>query len=110
MKRDEPVVFNIDRDRLFKWLFIWLLVIAVALVFLDAFISEFEWVSIGAAQRLFNITREDAIPNFYSSSLLLAVGTVLLLITLDCHAAWTRPGHRASSYLARPARPSGSPQ
>ena len=48
--------------------------------------SESGWVSIGAARRLFNITREDAIPNFFSSVQLLAVGAVLLLITLVVRA------------------------
>ena len=96
MKRDEPAVFNIDRDRLFKWLFVWLLVIAVALVLLDAFVSEFEWVDIGAAQRLVNITREDSIPNFYSSYLLLAVGTVLLLITLTVRRRTRGSGSRVA--------------
>ena len=49
---------------------------------LDAFMSEFGLVDIGATQRLFNITREDGIPNFFSSIQLLSVGVVLLFIAL----------------------------
>ena len=45
-------------------------------------VSEFEWIPIGAAQRLFNITREDSIPNFFSSVQMLVVATVVLLIAL----------------------------
>lgn len=76
------MVIRIDQARLFKWLFIGLLAIEIAIVLLDAFISEFDWIDIGAAQRLVNITREDGIPNFFSSFQALAVGFVLLLITL----------------------------
>jgi len=53
-----------------------------AIVLLDAFIVDLEWVSNGAAQGLFNITLEDGIPNFFSSFQFLAVGFVLLLIRL----------------------------
>ena len=82
MSQEPPVVIEIDRDRLFRWLFSGLLAIAIALVLLDAAISEFDWISIGAAQRLFNITREDGIPNFFSTFQMLGVGVVVLLITL----------------------------
>ena len=54
----------------------------LAIVLCDALISEYGWISIGAAQRLFNITREDGIPNFFSSFQMLTVGAVILLITL----------------------------
>ena len=37
---------------------------------------------IGAARRFFNITREDGFANFFSSIHLLAVGVVLVLVTL----------------------------
>ena len=76
------MVIRIDQDRLFRWLFGGLLTTAVAIVLLDAFINEYEWVSIGAARRFFNITREDGFANFFSSIQLLAVGVVLVLITL----------------------------
>jgi len=49
---------------------------------LDALVTELGWIPIGAARRFFNITREDGIPNFFSSFQMLSVGVVLLLITL----------------------------
>ena len=76
------MLIKIDHDRLFRWLFAGLLIAEVAIVILDAFISESGWVSIGAARRLFNITREDGVANFFSTFQALAVGAVLLLITV----------------------------
>ena len=54
----------------------------IAIVMFDALVTELGWVPIGAVQRFFNITREDGLPNFFSSFQMLAVATVLLLITL----------------------------
>ena len=76
------MLIRIDHDQLFLWLFAALLAIEVAIVLLDAFVSESGWVSIGAARRLFNITREDGVGNFFSTFLALAVGAVLLLIAV----------------------------
>ena len=76
------MLIRVDRDRLFLWLFAGLLIVEVAIVFLDAFISESGWVSIGAARRLFNITREDGVANFFSAFQALAVGVILLLIAI----------------------------
>ena len=80
------MIINVDQDRMFKWLVITLVTIEVALVLLDALISEYRLTDIGAARRLFNITREDGVPNFFSSFQLLAVGIVLLLITIGVRA------------------------
>ena len=82
MSGDVPVSIQLDRDRLFRWLFAGLILIEVLIVLLDAFISEFDYVTIGAARRFFNITREDGIANFFSSFQMLVTGGVLLLITL----------------------------
>ena len=76
------MVLRIDRDSFFKWLFGTLIAVELGTVVLDALISEFEWIPIGAAQRLFNITREDSFANFFSSVQMLAVATVVLLIAL----------------------------
>ena len=95
MRQESPAVIEINQDRLFRWLFSGLLTTAVAIVLLDAVLSEFEWVSIGAAQRLFNITREDGIPNFFSSFQLLAVGVVLLMITIVVQRQSRGQGSRA---------------
>ena len=64
----------------------------LAIVMLDALITELGWVSIGAVQSLFNITREDWVGNFFSSFQMLAVGAVGLLVNLV--AAWVL--HRSS--------------
>ena len=45
------MLIKIDRDRLFRWLFAGLLIAELAIVLLDALISESGWVSIGAARR-----------------------------------------------------------
>ena len=82
MSEESPVVIRFDQARLFQWLFPTLLAVAAFIVLLDALISEFEWVSIGAAQRFLNITREDGIANFFSSFQMLAVGFVLVMITV----------------------------
>lgn len=76
------MLINIDNERMLKRLIIALVAIEFALVLLDAVISEYRLTDIGAGRRLFNITREDGIPNFFSSFLLLGVGAVLLLITI----------------------------
>ena len=94
MRNNSPAVIRVDRERLFRWLFGGLVATEVAIVLLDAFISEFEWVSIGAAQRLFNITREDGLANFFSSFQMLAVGFVLLLITLVVRSRSREPRSR----------------
>ena len=82
MSQNEPAVIQVPENRAFDRLVVVLIGLAAAIVLLDAFIVDLEWVSNGAAQRLFNITREDGIPNFFSSFQFLAVGFVLLLITL----------------------------
>ena len=76
------MLIRLDRDRLFRWLFAGILIAEVAIVLLDALISESGWVSIGAARRLFNITREDGVANFFSSFQALAVAGILLVITM----------------------------
>ena len=82
MPQNSRIVIGIERELLFGWLFAVLLGTAVAIVLLDAFIAEFDLVPIGAVQRLFNITREDSIGNFFSAFQMLAVGFAVLLITL----------------------------
>ena len=64
------------------WLIPGLVTVEIAIVMLDALVSELGWIPIGAARRLFNITREDGVANFFSSFQMLAVAAVLLLITL----------------------------
>ena len=76
------MAIRIDQDRLFRWLFGGLLLAEVTIVLLDAFVNEYRLAPIGAARRLFNITREDGLANFFSSFQMLGVGAVLMLITM----------------------------
>ncbi len=94
MIQSQPTLLRIDHDLLFRWLLVVLLAIEVAIVLLDAFISEFGAIPIGAARRLFNITREDGIPNFFSSFQVLTVGVVLVVITLVVRAQPRRLGSK----------------
>ena len=55
------------------WLIPGLVTVEIAIVMLDALVTELGWVPIGAARRLFNITREDGVANFFSSFQMLAV-------------------------------------
>ena len=82
MCQDAVVEIKIDPDRLLWWLIPGLVTVELAIVMMDALISELGWVSVGAVQRFFNITREDGLANFFSSFQMLGVGVVLVLITL----------------------------
>ena len=75
-------LIKIDQDKMLWWLIPGLLTVEIAILMLDALVTELGRISIGAARRFFNITREDGIPNFFSSFQMLSVGVVLLLITL----------------------------
>ena len=96
------MLINIDRGRMLKGIIIALVAIEVALVILDAVVSEYRLTDIGAGRRLFNITREDGVPNFFSSFLLLGVGGILLLVTMvvrglgsNSKVVWGWGGHWA---------------
>ena len=45
------------------WLITGLVTAEIAIVMLDALVTELGWVPIGAARRFFNITREDGVAN-----------------------------------------------
>jgi len=75
-------LIKIDQDKMLWWLIPGLLTVEIAILMLDALVTELGWIPIGAARRFFNITREDGILNFFSSFQMLSVGVVLLLITL----------------------------
>ena len=76
------MLINIDRDKMLWWLIPGLATAEIAIVMLDAVVTELGWIPIGAARRFFNITREEGMPNFFSSFQMLSVGVILLLITL----------------------------
>ena len=76
------MILRINTKSLYRWLFGILISVEIGLVALDALVSEYDLISIGAAQRLVNITREDGIPNFFSSFQMVLVATVVLMIAL----------------------------
>ena len=76
------MLIMIDQDKMLWWLIPGLVTAEIAIVMLDALVTELGWIPVGAVRRFFNITREDGIPNFFSSFQMLGVGVVLLLITL----------------------------
>jgi hypothetical protein len=90
----DPVV--VASSRVVRSLGIALAGIALLLVFLDATVNYAEWASSGAIQRLFNITREDGLANWFQSTQTLMVGGVLWLIVLHTRGRgderWTRRG------------------
>jgi hypothetical protein len=54
--------------------------IIVFLALSDIFINHYEWVDSDPIQRLVNITRDDGLPNWFSSIQLLAVSVILWMI------------------------------
>lgn len=90
---DEPVIRSGQAIRR-----LWALLVGfeLLLVFLDATVNYGEGASSGAIQRLFNITREDALANWFQSAQTLAAAGVLWLIALQTRgesgALWTRRG------------------
>ena len=76
------MVIKIDQNQMLWWLITGLVAAEIAIVMLDALVTELGWIPIGAVRRFFNITREDGVANFFSSFQMLAVAAVLLLITL----------------------------
>jgi len=77
---------TIDLNRLSVRAFFVLVTCQVLLVVLDAAISYGELVSNRAIGRLFNITREDSIPNWFASMQFLLIALVLWVIFLRVRA------------------------
>jgi hypothetical protein len=61
--------------------YIWGLII-IFLAWADIRINHYEWIESGAIQRLVNITRDDGLPNWFSSIQLLFIAIVLWIIVL----------------------------
>lgn len=57
-------------------------IIILFLMFADVFINHNEWIESGAIQRLVNITRDDGLPNWFSSIQLLFISIVVWFIFL----------------------------
>lgn len=79
---EETFQLTVSSQRLIAFTFWFLVGCEVLLVFLDATVNYGEWTQIGAIRRLFNITREDALGNWFQSTLTLFVGLVLWFIFL----------------------------
>ncbi len=77
-----PISVTVSSHRLIRTIFFYLLGFEFLLVFLDATVNYGEWTSIGAIRRLFNVTREDSLQNWFSSAQTLFVGLVLWLVFL----------------------------
>ena len=61
-------LIKIDQDKMLWWLIPGLVTVEIAILMLDALVTELGWIPIGAARRFFNITREDGILNFPPAS------------------------------------------
>lgn len=80
MPPEAPFSAKVNADKLVSRVF-WLMVSFGAFLFLaDIFINRFRWIDVGSIRRLANITREDGMQNWFSSTQLLLVGAVLWLI------------------------------
>lgn len=77
-----PLTLKISKRIISKALITLWGIIILFLALADIFIDHFEWISSGAIQRLVNITRDDGLPNWFSSIQLLAVSIVVWCIFL----------------------------
>jgi hypothetical protein len=78
----EPFLVIASPRRFVRTIFFCLLGFELLLVFLDATVNYGEWTRIGAIRRLFNLTREDGLGNWFASTQTLFVGLVLWLVFL----------------------------
>jgi hypothetical protein len=69
-------------ETLLRRLFFTLVGIELFILGMDLIFNHYQLIQIGALQRLFNITREDGLANFFSSFQLICVGAVLYLVYL----------------------------
>lgn len=74
------VRFSVSRS--LKKVFYFALGFEILIVLLDIFITRFRWIDIRAIRRMTNITREDSIGTWFSSTQMLVIGIVLLLIAI----------------------------
>ncbi len=74
-----PVNFSLKPEILVNRLFWCLLGIEFLIVFLDISISHYKWSSVGGIRRMFNITREDCLSNWFSSLQVITVGATIWL-------------------------------
>ncbi len=80
MNENQPLCFNLRSDLVVKRIFWCFLGVELFIVFLDVFVSYFEWSSVSSIRRMVNITREDSLSNWFSSLQVITVGFVLWII------------------------------
>lgn len=78
------------------WFF---LALELLVVFLDVFVNHFAWVPVRSIQRMVNITREDSLGTWLSSTQMLVVGMVLVLIGWAVRTEAERFSARAVSWF-----------
>jgi hypothetical protein len=81
MTSDEPLA--VSAEGLVGAIWRWFVGFECLLVVLDATVNYGEWAASDAIRRLFNITREDALANWFQSTQTLLVGGVLWLIAIQ---------------------------
>ncbi len=86
-REDGPTLLTLSADRLTRRLLFGLIGFEILLLFLDATVNHAGWVPIGAIRRLFNLTREDGLGNWFASTQTLAVAAVMALIFLRARLA-----------------------
>lgn len=72
--------FDWNSNHLLKKIFIGLVSCELFIFGMDILLNHYKLVKIGAVRRLFNITREDGVSNFFSSFQLMMVGLVAFVI------------------------------
>lgn len=80
MDQKQPLNFRLRADVVVRRTFWCFLGIELLIVFLDVFVNHYEWSSIASIRRMVNITREDSLPNWFSSIQAIIVGSVIWLI------------------------------
>jgi len=74
------VAIQVSRQRAVNGIFFFCLGIEILIVLADIFLNYLEWIPFSPLRRVFNITREDGIGNWFSSIQTLLVGIVLWII------------------------------
>ena len=79
MNRNQPLIFSLKADATISRIFWCLIGFELFIVFMDIFVNHYEWSSIGSIRRMFDITREDSLSNWFSSLQEIVVGSIVLL-------------------------------
>ena len=72
-----PVTIHVNRHNVLKKLLYFCLSTELFIVLADIFLNYYRWIPFRPLRRVFNITREDAVGNWFSSTQTLFVGIVL---------------------------------